>query len=140
MPRFVLLTLQSLKQAKDASGFRAGSLLADRKLTSWAMTAWDDHAAMRKYMTAGSHKVAMPLLLQWCDEASVVHWDREDGSLPSWQVAAERMRGGRASKDRNPSPDHADLNYRDPRFGGAFPIRAKRVAWASGFAGSAARP
>ena len=92
------------------------------------MTVWSDQAAMRKYMSTGSHKVAMPRLLDWCDEASVVHWNEESEAFPTWPQAAERMRGGRASKVRNPSPQHANLSYRDPRFAGAMPINAKRAA------------
>jgi hypothetical protein len=56
------------------------------------MTAWDNQESMRHYMTAGSHKEAMPRLLDWCDEASVVHWDQTQAVLPSWTEADQRMR------------------------------------------------
>ena len=71
---------------------------------------------MRKYMTTGSHKHAMPHLLDWCDEASVAHWTQIETELPSWGEADKRMReSGRVSKVRHPSPQHANLKYRTPR-------------------------
>jgi len=88
------------------------------------MTAWDNQESMRRYMTAGSHKEAMSRLPDWCDEASVVHWDQTQAVLPSWTEADQRMRAnGRVSKVRNPSPQHATLSYRAPRVTRGGPIR-----------------
>ncbi len=81
------------------------------------MTAWDSQESMRSFMTSGAHKAAMPRLLHWCDEASLVHWEQAQADLPSWAEVDQRMRSeGRPSKVRNPSPQHASLNYRAPRF------------------------
>ena len=116
LPGFALHTLRSLKQIKNAHGFRGGALLADRSWTFWTLTAWDSEETMRRYMITGSHKLAMPRLLEWCDEASVVHWNQQETDLPPWDTADKRMRKeGRISKVRNPSPRHAGLNYRPPR-------------------------
>ncbi len=116
LPGFALHALRSLRQVRRANGFQGGALLADRSWTFWTMTAWDSDQSMRRYMTTGSHKMAMPRLMDWCDEASVVHWDQAEPDLPSWNTADQRMRKeGRASKVRNPSPRHATLNYRPPR-------------------------
>jgi len=124
LPSFILHTLRSLRQVKEAAGFRGGSLLADRKWTFWTMTAWDSHDSMRAYMMNGSHRVAMPRLLDWCDEASVVHWDQPQDALPSWPQADRTMReNGRASKVRNPSSDHAALGFKPPRVTAAGQIR-----------------
>ena len=30
------------------------------------------------------HRDAMPKLLEWCDEAAVVHWNQEFAELPDW--------------------------------------------------------
>ncbi len=35
---------------------------------------------MRQFMISGAHKTAMTFLLEWCDEASVAHWDRPENS------------------------------------------------------------
>jgi Domain of unknown function (DUF3291) len=127
LPFFMLYTFRSLRQVKSAAGFQNGGLLADRSWTFWTMTAWDNQESMRRYMTAGSHKEAMPRLLDWCDEASVVHWDQTQAVLPSWTEADQRMRvNGRVSKVRHPSPQHATLSYRAPRVTRGGPIRPRK--------------
>ena len=80
LPFFLLYTYRSLGQVKKSSGFQGGGLLADRSWTFWTMTAWDNQESMRRFMTSGSHKAAMPKLLDWCDEASVVHWERPEAA------------------------------------------------------------
>jgi hypothetical protein len=92
------------------------------------MTAWDTQENMRQYMTTGAHKAAMPHLLRWCDEASVAHWEQPEISLPSWADADKRMREeGRASKVRNPSPQHATLSYSPPRTTGGMTIPGRGI-------------
>jgi hypothetical protein len=84
---------------------------------------------MRRFMTSGAHKKAMPRLLVWCDEASVAHWTQSEERLPSWDEADERMRQtGRASKVNNPSPHHSDLTYAVPRTTRGGDIRPHSVA------------
>lgn len=124
VPLFAFHAFRSLRQVKKAPGFQNGALLNDRSWTFWTMTAWDSQESMRAYMTAGSHKKAMQHLLDWCDEASVAHWIQQETTLPSWTEADRRMReGGRASKVRLPSPQHASLSYRPPRTTAALTIR-----------------
>jgi hypothetical protein len=124
LPFFAVHALRSNQQVKAAEGFQGGSVLQDRGWTFWTMTAWDSQEAMRRYMLSGSHKKAMPHLMEWCDEASVVHWDREELELPDWAEADRRMRAmGRASKVRYPSAQHHELGYREPRLTGGGPIR-----------------
>jgi len=116
LPLFAIQALGSVRQVKMAPGFLRGALLQDRSWTFWTMTAWDERESMRRYMTSGAHKKAMPHLMQWCDEASVAHWEQEEMSLPSWEDADRRMReSGRVSKVNHPSSEHAGLKYREPR-------------------------
>ncbi len=116
LPGFAWYSLRSLRQVRSAAGFQGGNLLADRRWTFWTMTAWDSEENMRRFMTAGAHKKAMSRLMNWCDEASVAHWKQGEADLPSWTEADRRMRAeGRASKVRNPSPQHATLTYPAPR-------------------------
>jgi hypothetical protein len=123
LPGFGMHTLRSISQVKKSPGFLGGALLPDRSWTFWTMTAWDSQESMRQYMINGSHRAAMPHLLHWCDEASVVHWDQPEADLPTWEEADRRMRqGGRASKVNFPSSSHATLNYRTPRLSGGGPI------------------
>lgn len=124
LPLFSVYLLTTLRQVKRAQGFRRGALLADRHWTFWTLTAWDNQESMRNYIVAGSHKKAMPRLLDWCDEASVAHWTQQEEELPSWMEADRRMReSGRASKVRHPSSRHASLTYETPRTTGTAPIR-----------------
>ena len=125
LPLFALHTHRSLQQVKASPGFQGGALLLDRHWTFWTLTAWDSQSSMRLYMTNGAHKAAMPKLLDWCDEASVAHWEQEDSALPSWTEADRRMRTtGRISKVRNPSPTHGTLSYQEPRVTRGGMIRA----------------
>ncbi len=108
----------------QAPGFVVGSVLADRRWTFWTCTGWDSETDMRRYMLSGPHKTAMPRLAEWCDEASVVHWEQPDDALPKWLEADRKMRqSGRPSPVRHPSPLHASLGFASPRVGGAAPMR-----------------
>ena len=79
----------------------------------WTLTAWKDEAAMRAFMMAGAHRKSMPKLLEWCDEASVGHWQQDDATLPDLKEAHRRMVAeGRMSKVRYPSA--AQLEKRIP--------------------------
>ena len=107
LPGFIWYAVLSARQAKRASGCLGVRLLREANNTFWTNTAWQDEAAMRAFMLAGSHKKAMPKLLEWCDEASVVHWIQESAELPSWDTAHRRMvEEGRRSKVNHPSPEH----------------------------------
>ncbi len=124
LPFFVRYAYRSVRQVKTSPGFQCGGLLADRSWTFWTMTAWENQESMRRFMTTGSHSAAMPRLLDWCDEASVVHWEQAEAALPTWTEADQRMRAsGRVSKVRNPSPQHATLTYRAPRLSRSVAIR-----------------
>ena len=113
---FAVHALRSRQQVRKARGFMTGALLNDRDRTFWTMTMWDSQQNMHAFMTSGAHKRVMPYLLDWCDEASIVHWTQPDATLPSWAEADARMReNGRASKVLHPSPQHATLSYRAPR-------------------------
>ncbi|WP_417612217.1 antibiotic biosynthesis monooxygenase [Parasphingorhabdus sp.] len=123
LPSFAIHTFGANAQVRRADGFIAGSLLPDRKRTFWTMTLWQDQAAMRRFMTSGAHLRAMPKLMQWCDEASIVHWEQSGTNLPDWQDADQRMRTeGRPSKLLNPSLNHGDLSYLAPRTSRAAPL------------------
>ena len=127
LPSFAVHVFRARRQVREASGFQGGSLLADRSWTFWTMTVWDTLENMRRYMTTDPHRTTMRYLSDWCDEASVVHWDQPAASRPSWLEAHKRMReSGHASQVRNPSPRHATLNFQPPRIAGAGTIAPKR--------------
>lgn len=113
---FVFRTFQSQRQVVRAPGFQGGRLLIDTKRTFWTLTAWESEKAMRDYRGSGAHRNVMPRLIDWCDEASVVHWTSESAEIPSWAEAAGRMRQeGRPSRLAHPSSNHEALQFPDPR-------------------------
>ena len=105
---FLWHALRSQMQAKRADG-NLGVRLRNRPgRVYWTLTAWRDAGAARAFMTAGAHLKAMPKLLDWCDEASLAHWQQDDAALPDWRAGQERLKHeGRLSKVRHPSPAHA---------------------------------
>lgn len=108
LPAFLWHALSSHTQAKRAPGNLQTKTRRQAKNVFWTLTAWQNEAAMRAYMTSGSHRQAMPKLAQWCDEASVVHWEQDSNTLPSWQEAEQRMlQQGRLTKLPHPSPTQA---------------------------------
>ncbi|MDP8923807.1 MAG: antibiotic biosynthesis monooxygenase [Chloroflexota bacterium] len=101
-------SLKSARQARRAPGFLGGQLAGERGKAYWTVTAWRDESAMRAYRNTDSHLKAMPKLLNWCDEASVVHWQQDGPELPDMNEALRRMVAeGRVSKVNHPSPAHA---------------------------------
>jgi hypothetical protein len=96
------------RQAAKAEGNLAAKVLRDRNHAYWTATAWSNEAAMKEYMHSGVHGPVMKKLLEWCDEASMVHWMQDGAELPSWEQAHKRMQEeGRRSKVNHPSARHA---------------------------------
>lgn len=103
--QFVWQALKSARQAELAPGFLSGRVLREAKNTFWTVTAWEDETVMRAYRNGGAHRSVMPKLLEWCDEASLVHWSQESPELPHWQEAHRRLvKEGRTSKVNHASP------------------------------------
>ncbi len=116
--QFVWAALKSARQAESTPGFIDGKLLREARNTFWTITAWEDESAMRAYRNHGTHRAMMPRLLDWCDEASVAHWNQESPELPGWQDAHRRMvKEGRPSKVNYPSPAHVASQIVVPRPG-----------------------
>lgn len=114
-PSFALHANRSAKQAAAAPGNLSVHLLRDRKNTYWTMTAWADEAAMKTFMSAGAHGAVMRKLLDWCDEAALVHWTQESAELPDWIDAHRRLQQeGRRSKVRHPSANHTAFLFPPP--------------------------
>ena len=89
--------------------------MRDRHGGYWTRSIWHDGEAMKRFMTSGAHKQAMPKLLDWCDEAALVHWDQESDALPAWDQAHRWLVAeGRRSKVRHPSPAHERLDIPAP--------------------------
>jgi hypothetical protein len=107
LPMFAVQTLRSAFQAARSDGNLAMNLLRERRNTFWTCTSWESEGAMKAFMHAKPHGPTMRRLLEWCDEAALVHWTQEGTELPSWEDAHRRIqKDGRRSKVNHPSPDH----------------------------------
>jgi heme-degrading monooxygenase HmoA len=115
-PGFLWDTAKSVRQLQRSSGFLGGRLLVNAPFVFWTMTVWQDEPAMNAYRTGGAHRRAMPKLLNWCDEAAVVHWTQESPEIPAWQQAQQHMAAkGKLSKVNHPSPAQASQQIPAPR-------------------------
>jgi hypothetical protein len=118
MPPFVVYALRSAQQARRSAGFLGGALMRDNWKAFWTVTVWTNAQAMEAYRIAGIHRVAMPKLLNWCDEASLTHWTQNASDVPGWPEAYRRMVAeGRPSKVNNPSPAQRILQIPEPKPG-----------------------
>jgi hypothetical protein len=109
LPRFARHTGASLRQLREAEGLVEAFLAVSLPLTFWTVSCWRDGESMRAFRSSGAHLKAMPHLLDWCDEASVVTIIDHDGPIPTPVEAAHLMREqGRLSKVRHPSAAHRE--------------------------------
>lgn len=116
LPAFLIAAFRSAGQAKSAPGNLQVKVLNDRRRAFWTCTSWDSEDAMRKFMLSGPHLPAMRKLLDWCDEAALVHWTQAGPELPAWTEAHARMqREGRTSKVHHPTEDHRRFVIAAPR-------------------------
>lgn len=107
LPGFAYWTLASNRQVRRSTGFLTGWVGQEDFYTYWTATCWQEEAAMRAFRASGAHLTAMRKLLDWCDEASMAHWEQAEATVPDGPAALVRMRdAGRISKVRHPSPDH----------------------------------
>ena len=126
LPRFLIASLRSARQAAKSDGNLQVALLRDRHLAFWTATSWTSDAAMKTFMHAAPHGPVMRKLLDWCDEASIAHWTQDSPDLPSWQEAHRRLQQeGRPSKVRCPTPSHTALTFPPPDAGASAPARLK---------------
>jgi hypothetical protein len=111
----MFFALRAFRQAKDSQRNLAASVLRDADKTFWTRTVWTTESPMRSFMLAGSHRQVMRRLLEWCDEAALVHWEQETAQEPDWQEAHRKLQvDGRRSKVNHPSPSHESFQIRPP--------------------------
>ena len=118
---FFLQALRAARQAAKADGNLGTKLLREGRNIFWTATSWANEAAMKTFMHAPPHGKVMRRLLEWCDEAALVHWTQEGHQLPSWQEAHTRLqRDGRRSKVNHPSPATIPFKSRSRKVLAAF--------------------
>lgn len=81
---------------------------------------------MKSFMLTGVHRGLMRKLLDWCDEASVVHWMQDGTEPPTWPEAYTRIRQeGRRSKVNHPSAGQTSFDFPEPHLGPSSEVRMK---------------
>ena len=115
LPAFFVQSLRIVRQAASADGNLAVRLLRDRRNTFWTSTSWSSEGSMKAFMHAKPHGPTMRKLLDWCDEAALVHWAQAGPELPSWEEAHTRIQqDGRRSKVNHPSAAHVAHTFPVP--------------------------
>lgn len=128
LPAFLWNNLLTSWQVINTPGFLGGKLLGDAKRTFWTMTAWEEQAAMKIYRNSDAHRSVMPSLKDWCDEASVVHWQQDNSNLPNWIDAHRRMvADGFFTRVSNPSPAQLERNISEPASTRSLLLRPRRT-------------
>jgi hypothetical protein len=108
LPAFIFYAVRSLRQARKSVGCLAADVRREKALVFWTRTWWADLPAMRSFIGSGPHRTVMPKLQEWCNEASVVHFENTSSALPDWDVATLKIRlEGRVSRVRRPSAAQA---------------------------------
>ena len=106
VPLFLIGAVRSKRQALGSDGCLAADVRMIGVRVFWTRSLWRDAGAMRDFMRSDAHRTVMPKLIDWCDEASLVDWERD--TLPEWSEAEAKMRSsGRLSRVRHPSPAQA---------------------------------
>ncbi|HET7851083.1 MAG TPA: DUF3291 domain-containing protein [Pseudolabrys sp.] len=107
LPEFLWRAFASVRQARNSEGCVFADVRRELKTVFWTRTLWHDEPSMRAFMTSGAHHKVMPKILDWCDEASVIHWQQQSDTPPDWPTAETKMRNeGRTSRVRNPTAAH----------------------------------
>jgi hypothetical protein len=91
VPLLVVAAVRARRQALASEGCLAADTRAHRGFVFWTRTLWRDAAAAHRFARSGAHGAAMPKLQHWCDEASVVHFERDtlrSGTRPRRRSAA----------------------------------------------------
>jgi hypothetical protein len=114
-PAFLVHTLRIARQAARAEGNLAVKLLRDHRNAFWTGTSWSSEGSMKAFMHAKPHGPTMRSLLQWCDEAALVHWTQAGVELHSWDEAHKRIQQeGWQSKVNHLSAAHAAHTIQAP--------------------------
>lgn len=126
LPMFFIYAFLSSRQAARAPGSLRVWVLNEEDRVFWTCSLWESQAATRAFMTAGAHLRVMPRLMDWCDEASVAHWEQQEPEAPDWEVVHTRMQSeGRRSKVKHPSAAHQAFQIRPLRPQALRPVRFK---------------
>lgn len=111
LPWFFWHSNRSIQQARQSQGNLNTLVRKGKGLAFWTLTVWESADDMTAYRNSGAHRLVMPKLVDWCDEAASAHWQQSDSTCPSWDSAAQYLKDqGRLFKVKYPSRDHQSGN------------------------------
>src|SRR5262245_28912789 len=97
-------------QLRAAPGFIDGAVLAEGRLVFWTRSVWESAEAMKAFRDSGAHRVSMPKLMTWCDEAAVAQWQGEPPG--DWdEIHARLVADGRLSRVKRPTKAHNERRF-----------------------------
>ena len=122
---FMRETQAIIGQLRESAGFIDGGVLAEGRLVFWTRSAWESADAMKAFRDTGTHRVSMPKLITWCDEAAVAQWQGE--APKDWdEIHARLVADGRLSRVKHPTKAHTEKRFAKMlRWSPEQPIRPK---------------
>jgi hypothetical protein len=101
---FAIHAARSQKQAQLTRGCLSVAVRRTQGPAFWTLTAWESEAALKSFMASGPHRIVMPKLQHWCDEAAVAHWMHDENVAPTWHEATVKLQTiGRLPRVLHPS-------------------------------------
>ena len=102
-------------QSRRAEGNLQTVTIKDRGLIFWTITIWRNQEAMRAFRNSGVHQKAMFRLSDWCDEATYVHWEQQDDTVPDLKSSYDRLVSeGVVSRVKHPSSANSTKAFPEP--------------------------
>jgi hypothetical protein len=115
LPGFAWFAILSSIQSKKAEGNLETLTVKDRGLVFWTITVWRNLETMRAFRNSGNHRTAMPKLVEWCDEATYVHWEQESDTAPDLSTAYTKLvNEGVVTKVKYPSENNSTRTFLAP--------------------------
>lgn len=82
LPFFRIQAERCLAELRRAQGYLMCALRYDLDLAYWTATVWRDEAALLACTADGAHRLAMPRMLDWSDQAAAVRWTQDGTDVP----------------------------------------------------------
>jgi len=115
LPGFAWFAIGSSMQSRRAEGNLQTVTIKDRGLIFWTITIWRNQEAMRAFRNSGVHQKAMYRLSDWCDEATYVHWEQPDDTVPDLKSSYDRLVSeGVVSRVKHPSSANSTKAFPEP--------------------------
>jgi len=94
IPRFLLLTFQTVRQLQQAKGVVGYSLQAELlRRQFWTLSAWEDRTALMEFVQAIPHSEIMEALAPHMGKTKFVEWKVTAKEIPlNWKQAKARLK------------------------------------------------